>query len=125
MKRRPRGGQCYGVSYARLCEAVAAGANGSPWCSATKVVGVLRSEVPPESATRLYFQWGNHEKSEEYKRHPADVQLDQGRRMVVYRLLSNAKRLGLLEVRDAKAKGARREFRLTDKGRALLNGKGD
>lgn len=110
----------YGIPLSRVCQLVSDGADEDGWCIATIIVGHLRSEIPPERATRLYIHWGNHSKIEKRKQQPAEVQLDQGRKHVTFRCLSTAKRRGLLESRGPT--GGQREYRLTNKGRELLKG---
>ncbi|MHC4178447.1 MAG: hypothetical protein ACYSWU_13130 [Planctomycetota bacterium] len=112
--------KCYGIELRRVCQAVWQGANGQVWCKATVVIGYMFCEIPPEVATRLFIHWGNHSDIEKRKQMPAEVQYDHGRRCIVFRCLSRAKKVGLLESRGPA--GAEREYRLTPKGLALLEG---
>ena len=112
--------KCYGIEMARVCEALAAGANGSEWCPAVKVLGQLRREIPPERASRLYIHWGCHADIEARKKHSAEVQNNHGCKCVVLRCLSFAKKKGLVESRGPA--GVYREYQLTNKGKKLLEG---
>jgi len=109
---------CYGVRLVDVCLAVIQHTNGEGWTTATVVLGHLRQGIPPEKATRLFIHWGNHQDMERRKQMPADVQLDQGRKCVVFRCLSNAKRAGYVISRGAP--GGRREYQLTPKGLKLV-----
>lgn len=110
--------KCYGVPIRDVCGAVSQGANGSPWCAATVVVGLLRNSILPEHASRLYIHWNHRRPLEERKADPGDVQVTLGRAYIVFRCLSVAKRAGLLEAKGGQ--GGKREYRLTKKGRDLI-----
>lgn len=112
--------KCYGIELRRVCEAVSQGAKDGVWCTATVVIGYLFCEIPPERATRLFIHWGNHKDIEKRKQVAADVQYDLGRRCVVFRCLSVAKKRGLLDSQGPA--GNEREYRLTTKGYRLLQG---
>lgn len=114
------GPQCYGIPLSHICRIITDAANGSPWIAATVVLGHLRRDIPPETATRLYQHWGNHAQTAKRRQDPAELQMRLGGQAVAFRCLSHAKKYGLLESRGPV--GGRREYKLTPKGRTLMKG---
>lgn len=109
--------KCYGIPLSHICRVLTEAANGSPWVEAVVVVGYLRRDIPPDTATRLYIHWGNHAQTDKRRQDPAELQMRLGCQAVAFRCLSRAKQVGLVESRGPR--GARREYRPTAIGRKL------